>query len=108
MDEQMGVFEKDRDEIDVLGADSFADIVFKVADAGMRLQHLEVYFENGSKQEIDLRSEIPAGGQSRVIDLNGGERALKKIVFVYKTLPDRTDEKAHVEIWGLKTNANNK
>jgi len=43
-------------------------------------------------------------GESRVIDLNGGERNLKKIVFVYKTLPNRKDEKAHVEIWGLKTN----
>jgi hypothetical protein len=47
-----------------------------------------------------------AGNESRVINLNGGERSLKKIVFVYKTLPNQNKEKAEVAVWGLKINTN--
>ncbi|HYV94281.1 MAG TPA: hypothetical protein VE978_21080 [Chitinophagales bacterium] len=98
-------FKKDRDEIVVMGADRFAAIKFKVTDASIELQDLEVYFESGDKQDIQVRTAIARGGESRVIDLNGGERSLKKIVFVYKTVPNQREEKAHLEIWGLKTNA---
>jgi hypothetical protein len=70
------------------------------------LLDLEVYYESGDKQDIQVRSPLKAGMESRVIDLNGGERSLKRIVFVYKTLPNQKDEKAHVEIWGLKTAVN--
>ena len=53
-----------------------------------------------------MNSPVIAGNESRVIDLNGGERSLKKIVFVYKTLPNQKAEKAEVAVWGLKTNIN--
>lgn len=99
-------FKRDRDEIKIIGADRFSAIQFKVEDAPIDLISLEVYYESGDKQDIAVNSPIPARGQSRVIDLNGRERRLDKIVFVYKTLPNRKDEKAEVEIWGLKTNLN--
>lgn len=97
-------FQKEKDEILVVGADRFASIKFKVTDAPIDLKDLEVYYESGDKQDVKINMPIKMAGESRVIDLNGGERNLKKIVFVYKTLPNRKDEKAHVEIWGLKTN----
>jgi hypothetical protein len=98
-------FKKDRDEVVVMGADRFASIQFKVEDAPIDLISLEVYYETGDKQDIAVHSPIKVHGVSRVIDLNGGERNLKKIVFVYKTMTNNKDEKAHVEIWGMKTNA---
>ncbi|MEO7992628.1 MAG: hypothetical protein ABI663_23955 [Chryseolinea sp.] len=101
-------FEKDRDEVSVLGADKFASIKFKVTDAAINLMDLEVYYESGDKQDIKVNLPIKGPGESRVIDLNGGERSLKKIVFVYKTLDNSKDQRAHVEIWGLKTNAGSK
>lgn len=97
-------FKNDRDEIVVMGADRFAAIKFKVTDAAIDLRDLEVYYESGDKQDIPVRATVDRGGESRVIDLNGGERSLKKIVFVYKTVPNQKEEKAHVEVWGLKTN----
>ncbi len=69
---------------------------------------LEIYYESGDKQDVKVNSPIKAPGESRIINLNGGERNLEKIVFVYKTLPNRKDVKAHVEIWGLKTNTDKK
>lgn len=99
-------FSKDRDEILVMGADRFSSIKFTVTGASIDLQDLEVYYESGDKQDIQIRTPILAGKESRVIDLKGGERSLKKIVFIYKTLPNQKDVKASVEIWGLKTNPN--
>jgi hypothetical protein len=99
-------FVKDRDELLVMGADRFSAIKFKVTEASIELIDLEVYYESGDKQDIQVRSPLKAGMESRVIDLNGGERSLKRIVFVYKTLPNQKDEKANVEIWGLKTAVN--
>lgn len=98
-------FQRDRDEILVMGADRFASIKFKVTDAPIDLQDLEVYYESGDKQDIMVRTPLVVGTESRKIDLNGGERALKKIVFLYRTLPNRKDVKASVEVWGFKTNA---
>jgi len=101
-------FVKEREEILVTGSDRFASIKFKVIDAPIQLTDLEVYFESGDKQVIKVNTTIKAPGESRIIDIKGGERDLKKIVFIYKTLPNRKDDKAHVEIWGLKTNTDKK
>lgn len=101
-------FQKDRDEIFVLIANRFASIKFKVLDAPIDLIDLEIYYSSGDRQDVKINMPIEAAGESRVVDLNGGERNLKKIVFVYKTLPNHKDVKAHVEVWGLKTNADKK
>jgi hypothetical protein len=101
-------FVKDRDEVLVVGADRFSAIKFMVTGAPIDLQDLEVYYESGDKQDIQVRTPVLSGKESRVIQLNGGERSLKKIVFIYKTLPNRKDKNAHVEIWGLKTNTDKK
>lgn len=101
-------FQKDRDEVLVMGADRFAAIKFKVTDAPINLMYLEVYYESGDMQNIQVKMSIKSPGESKVLDLNGGERNLKKIVFVYKTLSNNKDVKAHVEIWGLKTNTDKK
>ncbi len=97
-------FKKEKEEVMVMGADRFASIRFKVTDAPIDLVSLEVFYESGDKQDVKVNMPVKSPGESRTIDLNGGERNVKKIVFVYKTLPNHKDEKAHVEIWGLKTN----
>jgi hypothetical protein len=98
-------FSKEKDEISVIGADKFASLMFKVTEAPINLIDLDVYFEDGTNQKVNLNMPIKAPGQSKEINITGGERDIKKIVFIYKTLPNRNDEKSHVEIWGLKTNA---
>ncbi len=101
-------FEKEKDEILVLGADRFASIRFKVTDAPVELKKLEVYYESGDNQEINVNKVILMGRESGNIDLNGGERNLKKVVFHYHTVPNTNDKKAHLELWGLKTNPDKK
>jgi len=95
-------FKMEKDAIAVLGNDKFKAIRLKVTDAGINITDLEVYFEDGTKQDIMVRSEIKAGGETRAIDLKGGSPAIKRVVMVYKTLANAADEKAHVELYGLK------
>jgi len=97
-------FDTDRDEVTVTGADKFAALKFKVTDVPIHLMSMEAYFDDGDKQDISVNFPIKPKGESRVIELDGGERDLKKVIFVYKTIANRSDREAHVEIWGLKTN----
>lgn len=101
-------FTKERDEVSVLIADRFSALQFKVQEAPIDLISLEVTYESGDKQKIDVNSPIKAHSQSDIIKIKGGERSIKTIAFVYKTLPNSKDTKAHVEIWGLKTNSDEK
>jgi hypothetical protein len=99
-------FNRERDEVTIVGADRFASLKFKITDAAIDFGEAEIYFEKGDMQRVILKQSITGPGETGVIDLkSGAERSLKKIAFTYKTLPNRKDEKAHVEIWGLKTNA---
>ncbi|MBL0048232.1 MAG: hypothetical protein IPP32_09090 [Bacteroidetes bacterium] len=95
---------RDRDEFTILGADRFASLKLFVKDVQLSIYDMEVYFENGTKQVIEVRSPIKAGGESKSFDLKGVERDIKKIVLVYKTEPNQKDEKASIEIWGMKSN----
>jgi len=97
-------FNTDRDEVTVSGADKFAALRFKVTDVPIHLMSMEVYFDDGNKQDINVNFPIKPKGESRVIELEGGERDLKKVIFIYKTIDNRSDREAHVELWGLKTN----
>ena len=97
-------FIRDRDEISVMGANRFAQIKFKVEEQSIYITSIEVYYESGDKQDIAIDLPLKAPEESRIIDLNGGERNVKKIVFVYKSISNEKGKKAHVEIYGLKTN----
>lgn len=95
-------FKMENESISVLGADRFKSIKLKVTDAPINIENVRVFYENGESEEVNVRSELKAGAETRVIDLKGSSQELKKIVFTYKTLPNAKEEKAHVELYGLK------
>ena len=63
----------------------FRRIQFRVKDHGIQMLRLVVHYGNGNPDKIETREMIPAGGQSRIIDLKGGDRVIKKIDFWYET-----------------------
>src|SRR5262245_55448818 len=75
----------DHDTIVVKGNDNVRRLKFKVTNAPLNLHRMVVTYDNGEPDKIDVREEIPQGGESRVIDLPGGSRSLKKIEFWYDT-----------------------
>lgn len=93
----------DHDVIIVQGPyDNFRKIKFKVTDAPLNLLRLVVTYDNGVPDKIDVRQNIPKGGESRIIDLKGvGKRSIRKIEFWYDT-KGFLNGKADVTVFGMK------
>ena len=93
----------DHDSIIVNGPfDNFRRIKFKVTDAPLNMQHMVVTYDNGQPDKIDIRQNIPQGGESRAIDLRGiGKRSVRRIDFWYDT-KGFLKGKADVTVFGMK------
>ncbi len=74
----------DHDSIAVTAArGDFSAIKLTVHRRPVDVHRVVVFFANGESQEIELRSTIPAGGESRVIDLRGGDRVIRSVELWY-------------------------
>ena len=93
----------DHDGIVVKGPfDNFRRIKFKVSDAPLNMMHMVVTYDNGAPDRIDVRQNIPKGGESRVIDLKGiGKRSVRRLDFWYDT-KGFLNGKADVTVFGMK------
>lgn len=80
--------------------DDFRQVRLHVTDAPVRILDMKIYYDNGDVQDVKLRAVIPQGGDSRVIDLRGGVRHLKKIEFWYKPGARGRKGRARVAVWG--------
>jgi hypothetical protein len=95
-------FGAERDVIRVTGwRGDFKRIQLYVRETGVHFQDLNVVFANGRTVDVPIRSFIPEGGRSRVIDLPGRSREIQKITMIYATRIGARD-KALVEVWGLR------
>jgi len=104
IEESIVNFEKEREEITLVGSNSFAKLRLVVFDAAIELLDMEVYYENGKKQDVSLRTKKKEDEKSRIIDVYGKESSITKIIFTYKTLPNKENEKGMLQLWGYKTN----
>jgi hypothetical protein len=74
----------DRDRIYVgRGRGRFQNIRIRVDRAPIEFHRVVVHYTNGRSEEVDVRRRIPAGGQTRAIDLRGDERAIDSVEFFY-------------------------
>jgi hypothetical protein len=95
-------FGVDRDVIHCGNAnDDFRQIKLKVTDGPVKILDMKVYFDNDEVQDVSIRKHIRQGGESRLIDLTGGLRHLKKIEFWYET-KGFARGRSRVAIWGRK------
>lgn len=75
-------------------------IKIKVLTGGVNIHKCEIWFSDGTRKEVELRNDVPAGSESREINLNDTLRHVSKIVFWYDTR--NYDKRANVELWGKK------
>ena len=96
-------FTADHDAIVVQGPyDFFRRIKFKVTNAPINIIRLIVTYDDGGLPEnIDTRFSIPAGGESRIIDLRGNRRKIRTIEFWYDT-KGVLQGRANVSVFGQK------
>jgi hypothetical protein len=95
-------FKTDKDQFLVMGADKFRSIQLKVKDAPVHIDDMQVYYDGGRKENVSLRSNFKVGSESRVINLKNRRAGLKRVAFVYHTIPNHKADKGRIELWGLK------
>ncbi len=79
----------DHDTITVTGAKgTFTAVKFEVQRHAVDFHRVVIHFANGGDQNVELRNTIRAGGETRVIDIDGRDRVIRSIDFWYdaKTL----------------------
>lgn len=96
-------FKSENDKILVIGANRFSSIKIKVTKGAINLQSFVIYFDNDEKQTVSLQQEFISPGETKEV-VFPSEKNVQKIEFKYKTIDKHLDKKAHVELWGFKTN----
>lgn len=93
-------FIADKDVIQVGRKDGdFSAIKLMVKDNEVEFLDVKVVYANGQSDDIRVRNKIRAGGETRAIDLKGGERFIRRVEFVYRSRPSFKGQ-ATVELWG--------
>jgi hypothetical protein len=74
----------DHDSIRV-GASSgaYRAIQLRVSGGAIRFDRVIVRYGNGTQEELAIRSLIPAGGKTRIIDLPGDRRVIQSVDLWY-------------------------
>ncbi len=92
----------DHDEILVTAMEgNFSAIKLFVENEGIEFERVVVHFGNGGQQELAIRDFIPAGGETRVLDLTGRDRIIHSVDFYYKSNP-LTKRKGKVKLYGRR------
>ena len=95
-------YKLDKDVINV-GAKkgNFTKLKVQVTGGSLNMHKMVVHYMNGTKQDVNLKYNFKKGSGSRVIDINGGDRFIKKVVFVYDT-KNLARAKAKVHLFGRR------
>jgi Protein of unknown function (DUF2541) len=90
----------DKDEIMVTASEGVFDAVqIRVKRSGINMHKCVVHFGDGSTQDVDMKQDFKQGSESRLINLEGTNRVIRKVVFWYDTKNYRRS-RALVELWG--------
>ncbi len=90
----------DHDEIIVTAKEGvYTKLKFKVVKAPLSIHNIKVVFGNGETKEVIINKKFPKGAESKVIDLPGNKRIIKKIKMNYKT-PSNPNGSAIVLVFG--------
>lgn len=77
----------------------FSRLQIHVDRAPITFERVVVHFANGGDEVINMRNRIPAGGQTRAIDLRGNDRVITGVEFWYSRGNYRSRQ-PHVRLYG--------
>jgi hypothetical protein len=90
----------DRDEIVVTRAEGvFTAVQLRIKRSPINMHKIAIHYGNGEVDEMEVRENFRAGSASRVIDLPGNKRIIRKVVLWYDT-KNLARRKGVVELWG--------
>jgi hypothetical protein len=90
----------DHDEIPVTFLEGvFTKVRLKIMKAPIHLLNINIVFGNGSNKNVVFNRKFAAGSYTRIIDLPGNKRIIKKVKLNYKSVPAGKG-RAVVSLWG--------
>lgn len=90
----------DHDEIVVTANEGiFTAIQLRIAKAPIHLLNINIIFGNGDNENVVFDQTFEAGSQTRVIDLVGNKRIIRKVNLNYRSAPTQKG-RAIVSLWG--------
>jgi hypothetical protein len=93
--------QRDRDTIAIGRSEGrFRSIQLRVAGAPVEFQRVVVRYANGTSEEVEFSDYIPAGGQTRAIDLRGDDRVISSVDFLYSKARWRRGARPRVALYG--------
>jgi hypothetical protein len=95
---------RDRDELDVRSRNQYTAIRFIVEDREIRLNDLEITYQNGDKLTPAVDEVIAAGQTSRIIELAADGKYIDKISFAYRTTGNVLKGRGKVIVLGRRYN----
>lgn len=92
----------EHDEIPVTVAEGFfTKVRLRIMKAPIHLLNINIVFGNGSNKNVVFNKKFAPGTMTRVIDLPGNRRIIKKVKLNYKSVPVGKG-RAVVSLWGKK------
>ena len=100
-------FTVNHDDIVLVGQAEYRSLKFKVQDAPVNILNMSVIYQNGKVDQFNLKYQLPAGGESRVIDLKTdnlktGVRKIRRVTIWYQTDSTAQQKAAKITLWGMK------
>jgi hypothetical protein len=91
----------DHDVIPVTAAQgTFRALRIRVEDRPVQFRDVKVHFAHGETQDVPIRNVIPAGGESRIIDIRGrGDRVVRSVELWYDA-QSLAGKRATVKLYG--------
>ena len=100
-------FTVNHDDIVLVGQAEYRSLKFKVQDAPVNILNMNVIYQNGKVDQFNLKYQVAAGGESRVIDLKTdnlktGVRKIRRVTIWYQTDSTAQQKAAKITLWGMK------
>ena len=76
-------------------------IKFEVRGTDVEFKKVTVTYEKGDPEEVEIRDKVSRGEKTRAIDLEGGNRVIKKVLIAFKLDKD-VDRDARIVLMGHK------
>ena len=100
-------FTVNHDDIVLVGQAEYRSLKFKVQEAPVNILNMNVIYQNGKVDQFNLKYQVPAGGESRVIDLKTdnlktGVRKIRRVTVWYQTDSTAQQNVAKITLWGMK------
>jgi hypothetical protein len=94
-------FKTEKAVIPISTSGNFKSLSIIATNAPVHIDDITVVYENGDPENIPIRYDFKTGIASRAINLDNNQRKIKEVDIAYKTVFNRKDSTAHIEIWGL-------